>query len=255
MKRTLAFILCLLLCLSVCLAGCSEGNQESGDNGIIKVAGKTPEELYAEALAELKTATSFEAITTQKIVMKAEGQTETMNQTAISRQNGYDVYFKTENDMTPQAEMEVTYVGGVYYLKQNGQKYKMSISHDEMDELISQMYGGSSAAEQTLLSIPEEWFKDVAFEKDGSSYTMTIKVAAEKYTELIGNMGISGATFTSDVEYKVYFDANGNLQKTTATFTFDVYGVQCDCVSTSVITIANITISAPADADSYQSIG
>ncbi len=257
MKRILALALCLCLC--VCLFGCSDSEGSGGgglvsDGKIDKVAGKTPEELYAAALDELKAATSFEATTTQKIVMSAQGETVTMNQTAISKQNGYDVYFKTENDMSPQAEMEVTYVNGVYYLKQSGQKYKKNISHSEMDEMIAQMYGGGTAADQTLLSIPEEWFKDVTFEMDGSSYTMTIKVAAEKYTELMGNMGISGATFTSDVEYKVYFDANGRLQKTIATFTFDVSGVACDCVSTSIITIADVKISAPADADSYTSL-
>ena len=248
MKKVLVLVLCMLLCMSMFLVGCSK--EETVEN-LEKLAGKTPEELYDAAVEALKSADGFEAVSTQKIVMSAQGQKMTMNQEVLSKQNGYDMYFKSENDMAPTAEMEVTYVDGVYYLVQNGKKVKKEISHEEMDQLVSQIYGSGSVADQTLLNIPESWFEDISFEKDGSSYTLTFIVAAEKYTEMVSNAGLPGATFTSDVEYVVYFDADGNLEKTVATFSFEVSGVKCDAVSTSIITIGNVEITAPADADSY----
>ena len=254
MKKSLALFLCLLMCLSVFLVGCG-GSKEGGSNAddLATLAGKTPEQLYAASMDALKNVTSFETVSTQKIVMSAQGQSMTMNQKIISKQNGYDIYAKTENDLSPESEMEVTYVDGMYYLIQNGQKIKKAISHEEMDALVQQIYGGDATA-QTLLPLPEESFNDISFEQNGDSYTLTFLVEADYYTSVMKNAGIAGATFDEDVEYVVYFDGEGNLQKVVATFTFEVSGVQCDAVSTTVITLGNVSISAPADADSYTEV-
>ena len=171
MKKTLALILCLMLCMSLFLVGCGEnegGNGGNGGNagGISTLAGKTPEQLYAAAIETLKTVSSFECDSTQKIVMSAQGQSMTMNQTIISKQNGHDVYVKTTNDMSPESEMEITYVDSMYYLIQNGQKIKKAISHDEMDAMIEEIYGGDMSS-QTLLPLPEESFNNIFFKQEG----------------------------------------------------------------------------------------
>lgn len=257
MKKTFALILCLMLCMSLFLVGCDSkegGNDDGNTNDLSTLAGKTPEQLYQAAMDSLKDVTSFESVSTQKIVMSAQGESMTMNQKVVSKQNGYDVYLKSENDMAPDAEMEVTYVDGMYYLIQNGQKLKKAISHEEMDAMVEQIYGEDMST-QTLIPIPEEMFEDISFQQDGSSYTLTFMVEADYYTSVMKNAGIAGATFTEDVEYIVYFDADGNLEKVVANFTFDVSGIKCDAVSTTIVTVGNVSITAPADADSYTEIG
>lgn len=256
MKKILALILCLMLCMSLFLMGCDSkdgGNGGNNGNDLSTLAGKTPEQLYSAAMDALKNVDSFESVSTQKIVMSAQGQSMTMNQKVVSKQNGYDVYLKTENDTAPDTEMEVTYVDGMYYLIQNGQKIKKAISHEEMDAMVGQIYG-EDVSTQTLIPIPEEKFEDISFQKEGSSYTLTFLVEADYYTSVMKNAGIAGATFTDDVEYIVYFDADGNLEKVVANFTFNVSGVKCDAVSTTKITVGNVTIAAPADADSYTEV-
>lgn len=247
MKKYLALILCLVMCLSMVLVGC---DKEEAAKELQELAGKTPEELYNASLEALKEAGSFSCETTQKIEMTYGDQTMTMNQTVISKQNGYDMYMKSTNDTAPSAEMEVTYVDGVYYLNQAGRKTKQEISHEQMDDLYESLYG-SSMAESTLLNIPADWFNDITFKQDGSYYTLTFMVSGEKYTELMGNAGIAGASFEEDVQYVVYFTTDGTLEKVVTTFDFEIMGVEAHCVSTGLVVIGDVTITAPADADTY----
>ena len=255
MKKTLALILCLMLCMSLFLVGCGDnegGNGGNGGNagGISTLAGKTPEQLYAAAMDSLKNASSYECVSTQVIEMSAQCQSMTMNQKVTTKQDGYDVYLKTENDMSPESEVEITYVDGVYYLNANGQKTKRTISHEEMDAMVGQIYG-EDVSTQTLIPIPEEQFNNITFQQEGSSYTLTFVVEADYYTSVMENMSLSGVSFEEDVKYVVYFDADGNLEKVVATMTYNVSGVKCVATSTTLISLGNVTISAPADADSY----
>ena len=226
----------------------------SGGAEVEELNGMTPEELYAHTQELMSEATSFSSETTQEIAMEAGGSKMTMNQSVISKQNGYDLYVKSENDMGA-GEMEITYVDGMYYENNNGRKIKTPISVDDMERYYSDLYGTDGSYSTALLNIPGEWFDDLTFVKDGDHYTVTIIVPAEEYTELVGKMGISGAEFTEDVEYVIYFSEDGELEKAVTTFDLDVMGVSAHCVSVSVFELGEVTITAPADADSYTYYG
>ena len=186
MKKLLALLLCLLLvCSAFVLASCDATDKADDDKNESSnsdtssdkkddsskepstLNGKTAEELYALALEKVAGLTNFEMTATQVIEMTYEGDTITMNQIVINKMNGQDCYMKMENDMSPDANMEMWYVDEWMYVITEGVQNKANITWEEMQETY--MPEGATA-EGALMNIPEAWFKDVKFEQEGDAY-------------------------------------------------------------------------------------
>ena len=86
-------------------------------------------------------------------------------------------------------------------------------------------------------------------------------VSGEEYTQFIGNiyeeLGYDLA-IDGDVNYKIYFDNDGNLTKTSADFNM-IYNIQgtsgtAKCNSVSKVSLKDVTVEAPANADEFQEV-
>lgn len=247
MKKLFIVLLALTLAFaSFSLVSC---DKEDGSKFVETLSGKTPEELYELSQAKLKEATSYSITSSQVITMTAGGQKVTMNQSVVTKINGDNSYVKATNDFTPDANMESWYVDGIVYAAMNGVKNKAEISK----EVYMKEYMNADPSESTLLDIPESWFKNIKFKQEGKDWVLVFDVDGSKWTETLGNIGLGG-TIDGNVKYKMYFDDNGNIGKLTTTFSMTVSGVKATCVSESIIKIENVTITPPADADSYQTV-
>jgi hypothetical protein len=248
MKKFLSLLLALILVFSMfTLASCDQNDKDDDDDETVETLdGKTPEELYALSQTKLKEATSYTVTATQVITMSVEDETMTMNQEVISKLDGDNSYVKSTNDMTSDANMEAWYVDGIVYASMMGVKAKAYVDKEE----FMQKYMGKDPSESTLLDIPESWFEDIEFEKDGKSWALKFTVKGEEYTKYFANVGLGG-TINGNVKHQVFFDSNGNLEKITTVFDMTIQGIDAHCVSTSTVTIGSVTINPPADADSY----
>ena len=274
MKKFLALLLCAVFAFSlVCMTSC---DGEDTAKILDTLAGKTPEELYDASVAALATATSYEVSGNTDIDMKMSirGQDATMimKQTSISKANGEETYVKSSanGEMTFMGQtvpledtdfMEVWYVDGVCYSDMWGVKAKATVDMDE----FKQKYMDTDPGEETLLDLPESWFKDIKFEKVDGGYVLNFTVKGEEYTELFGDMFADmdiEFVIDGDVEYKIFFDKDGNLTKTTADFamsytmTIEMMSVSGTAVCTSVSTVSlkEVTIEAPANADEFTDV-
>ncbi len=243
MKKIISLLLALVLSTLV-LVSCGDS-----DNGVATLDGKTPEELYELSQQSLAAATSYTVNATQVITMSAGGQSMTINQVVISEINGDEAHLKATNDMESSMNMEVWYVDGIVYSSMFGIKAKAEVDK----EAFMEEYMDKDPSESTLLDIPESWYKNIKFQKTGDDWYIKFVISGEKYTEYFAEAGLGG-TITGDVTHKVFFDDDGNLEKITTSFDLDMQGISAHCDSISTVTIGNVTITAPADADSYQAV-
>ena len=261
MKKLLSVLFVFTLLVStLALASCDGGSSGGGSgrkNEVEELNGKTPEEIYEAAAEALAEAPSYEVVSSQVIEMTAtyEGETETMEmvQEVVTRVNGDNTYSKIVSE-NPYANtsMEAWYVDGVVYANSDGTKVKTNLTKEEYME----QYMNADPSESTLLDIPKSWFEDIKFEEDDGEYSVEFVISEEKYNELLGNLGLDIVAIDGDVEYTVYFDEDGNLTHILTEFDMDVsamgVGVEAHCVSTSVIKMSDVKVTAPADADSYR---
>ncbi len=248
MKKILLILLALTLAFSsLGLVSCDK--EEDGANFVATLNGKTPKELYELSRGILQEATSYSVTASQVITMTANGQKLTMNQTAISKLNGDNSYMKMTNDFVSDANMEAWYVDGIVYSSMAGVKAKAEITKEE----YMQNYMNTDPSETTLLDIPESWFKDIKFKEEKDGWSLNFVVDGTKYTELFGNLGLN-ASVSGNVKYTLFFDEDGNVEKLNSVFDANVSGVKAHYVTESIIKIEPVTITPPADADSYQSV-
>ena len=254
MKKIFTLLLCIALLGSMLMLVSCDKDKDDDEKYSDTLNGKTPEELYEFSQVQLKEAKSYSVATSQEIEMDIEGEKINIVQRIDSKVNGDNTYMNmvSENDMYPSGNitMESWYVDGVCYAKSGSEKVKATISKAEYME----KYMEADPSESTLLDIPESWFEDVKFEKKGDYNILKFVVSGEKYTALFGNIGLNGAEIDGDVEYRIYFDDDGNLTKLVAEFDMNVMGYTAHCESVSLITIGDVTVTPPSDADKYQEV-
>ena len=265
MKKLIALFLCMLLIGSMLiLSSCDDtsddpapteqkDDSEKKDDtpkGLETLNGKTPKELYNEALATLASYTNYQMTTTQLITMSAQGQSQDINQTVITKADGNESYVKMTNDMDSSVNMESWYVDDWMYVIGNGARKKANITWEEMQEKFMPEGAGSDSA---LMNIPESWYKDIRFMEDGENYYLEFIVSGEEYCKYMKSTALgTQLQGVDDVSYKVYFDKNGNLGEIVTEFDYVVQGINCHAVSTSYISnVGNVSIEAPENTDSF----
>ena len=270
MKKLLSLLLVLILALGVLVAcdstetggnddkdtsdgGSTDGGETDGgktEEGLKELAGKTPEELYAETLEKLASYTLFKSETTQDIALSIEGQTFEMVQTVTSVLDGKNSYFRSYAKNIDGSEIvnEGYYVDGMLYNATN--KLVVELPYED----YVRDYLGGEEGESLLLNIPESWFSDIRFvEKDGL-YSLVFTISGDKYEEFFTKSGLTEtADEISDVTYSVNFDKDGELVDIVTEFSMNVMGADATVYSKSEIILEGVAkVEKPADADSYR---
>ena len=142
--------------------------------------------------------------------------------------------------------MEIWYVDDWMYLNSEDQKIKANITYDK---LVEEYMPEGATGENALMNIPEDWFKDTRFFKDGDLYYIEFIVSGEEYTTYMNGTALGDMAegiAIEDISYKVFFTAEGELGDIVTEFEYEVEGLSCHAVSTSSITnIGKATITAP----------
>lgn len=245
MRRIITLLLALVLVFSILTLVSCKKDENGNDNGIETLAGKTPKQLYEISKEKLDDAKEYSITTTQLITMSAI----TMNQTIVNKVNGNNAYVETTNDSAPELNTKAWYVDGIMY--QNLYTGKFKREYDK--EKFMEEYMDNDPSEDTFLDIPDSWFKNVRFKKDGDIWTLNFVIDAAKYNELLDNLLLDG-NITGDVIYKLYFDGEGNIDKLTTSFDMTIDGVSTHCYQISKITLGSVTVTAPSDTESYITI-
>lgn len=226
--------------------GTPDSTPDSKPSQIEDLNGKTPEELYAAALESVKGLTNYEMTTTQVITMTYQGMSIPMTQVVVSKMDGQNIYLETTNDFESSQNMTAWYVDEWFYVIQENVNAKANITYQEMQEKYMPEGATSDGA---LMNIPENWFKDIKFMKDGDKYYIELVVSGEEYLEYMQSTALGNQLQgVDDVIYRVYFDANGNLGDVVTEFAFAMDG-GIDCYAVSTATIENIgttVIEAPS---------
>ena len=245
---SLFMVLTLVFC-ALALSSCDknkDGNPDVDVEGLETLNGQTPEQIYDAAMESLKLTSQYEIETNTAINMTYGAESMTMNQKAVSKVNGQDIYSYISDDMNALT-MESWYVDGVLYAEMDGEKIKTNL---DMEQYMQQ-YMGKDPSESTLLNLPESWFKDIKFYEKNGLYTMEFVISAEEYDNLLTNAGLGSGLIEEDVVYTVYFDGKGNLSKIITVFSFEIQGITAECVSTTDVVLTNVTVTPPANADSF----
>ncbi len=247
MKKILTLVLAALMLVSAfCLASCNKDELK-------KLDGKTPEALYQATQEKLKGKDNYTMVSSQKITLTAEGQEMVVNQSVTAKMAGKNSYAKIDNDMEASASMEVWYVDEMYYGIQNGKKIKAPLSWETYEE---EYLPEGSTSENALLNIPDTWFKDLKFKRDGDNYYLEFLVSGEEYTKYLGEFSQfkQAGVEIGDVSYKVYFDKDANLGDVITEFDYTVSGVSAHALTKSVISdIDQTEVTAPEGGESWTS--
>ena len=265
MKKRISLFLSALMALSLIsfsMTGCleedsSDEDEDEDDSGVVdKVNGKTPEELYAEALSAMNTATNYETTAVQdiKMVMTYEGETQNVEQTQTiaTKHTGEDIYVKIGGSAIA---METWYVDGMLYVISGETKAKAQISLEDYKEQYM------SGSDETLLNVPSDWFEGIKFEKEDGKYHLNFHVSGEAYQQVVGNllenMGLGDTEYTiGEVDYTVIFDKKGNIEKIisdfSASYSIDTVTVKADYHTVTTVKLSGVSpVTAPADGNSF----
>lgn len=249
MKKIFALLLCLAcLASTMALASCDALGGFDPD----ELAGKSPEELYADTQEALKDYTRYKIESEQVITMTIQGTEYVIPQSVTSIVDGQNSYFRSyaKNIDNSVIENEGWYADGILY-NGNTKVY----AELPWDTYVTKYLNGEPT-DSMLLNIPEEWFEDVHFEqKDGSKNRfMVFKISGEKYEEMFDTLGgLAAQANISDVVYTVEFTKKGELVGVVTEFEMTIQGFEATCVSTGTIFTEDIDpITPPADKDDYR---
>lgn len=252
MKKTISIILTLtLLVFSLFIVGC--GKVKDGAT-VERLATKTPMELYHSELNAISKSYVYSITTTQVIAYSTKTTTDTIS----VKTDGYNAYSKTQSETTPSSNVEAWYVDGTLYTYMMGTKSKTSYSLDT----FTSKYMNGNTLNASLLDLDDTAFGDAVFVRKDGYWTVTLTLDRDYCSTLLVNSSTSGTISLTrlpvgDVVYEMFFNDDGKLQKISAYYDVnDIYNiaVKAKCTLTTVIQIGDVTVSAPADASSYQSV-
>ncbi len=190
MKKILSLIMILAIAV-VAFAGC---NQTPAGNS---VDGKTPEQIYGEALETLKNMTNYELSFTQSYETDFTGELMRSATTTEYKLNGSTAYAKNINSAAETEEQ--WFVDGVMYYSSANNKEKEAMSYSDFVNAYC------IDITDILIEFKSEEFKDLEFETVDDTRVLTFLLTPAKYQEYIGG------TITRDAKYKVAFDKEGSI--------------------------------------------
>jgi hypothetical protein len=240
-KRLLALSFAFVLCFA--LFACGDGDAKKAD------------ELYAAANERLETVTKGMDVT-YTVSMTMGDQTRTMAsdiKLQIVSDTAINVAMKTYSD--EELQMEMTYVDGWFYTSMGETKVKMEMSLEDLGMDLPELLDEEpSEALAAALQAAEVEKKDGNYE---FSYTITgdaliAQMEKEGMLDLIGIEDMS-ADFISSYSTKIVIDEDSNLVSQTTVFSVTYEGETAQFTYSIVVNNPGtaVTVTAPADADSY----
>jgi hypothetical protein len=242
MKKLVSLLLLLVFAFStVSMVSCTADD-------LTKLNGKKPEQLYKEVLKGIRDAEEYEVTSEQIITITANDGSMEISNTLIQMSDGENVYFKSDSKMLGREMVnELTWVDGVLYYSDGDDKYCTELSQKDVKKFFK-----SDLKKSALLDIPDEWLKGLEFQVDGDYFCLKFTVSSDDYSSLLEGTDLEDMDIGGDVNVTLYFTEEGNLDKMVATFEVTVAGIKANCVSTSLISLKDVTVSAPSDADTYE---
>ena len=234
MKKILSLIMTLAIAVAA-LVGCNQTPEGTSDGG------KTPEQIYGEAVEALKNMTNYELTYTQSYETDFTGEIMRSETTTEYKLSGTTAYAKNVNS---SAEIEEQwFVDGVMYYSSTNNKEKATITYED--------FVGAYCIDVTdiLIEFKSEDFEGLEFEQVDDARVLTFLLTPEKYKEYIGG------TITRDAKYKVAFDKDGGILSIEMINETEVSGGYVITIS-MLFELKNIgktaDITIPADADSFR---
>lgn len=252
MKKLLVVFLCLVMLLSV--VACDKKKDKT-----TTPAPKTAAQLVSEAAAKL---TPEKGVDLTMVITESEGgDTETMNMSLKIVKNA-DGTYNFATTMTDDTETMTTYlVGGIIYMDMGeDMKVKMTATEDILGDMNAADMSDNSFDQLVLNALPA-----TAPALADGKYTITFSLTGDALLAALGDHpyfgdmmdpdSIEGITF-SNYQGTIVIDANGNLVSESASFTVTNENYPDEVMTyTSAITYNNpgqqVTVTAPADADTY----
>ena len=238
MKKILSLMLAVFMMLS--FVSCKESKEE--DNGPkveAPLLGKTPKELYDEAIEYVKALTNYEILieTNYKTAYKDEIDEENSTTLHCCTGDTFSYSYKTEF-----YDEFFIHDGTMLYRSVNNVQEKSDISYDEF-----MASWGSITEDGLLIPLEESMFEKKMFIHDGEFYSLNLQITEEEYAE------ITGGSVEAPVKYQVYFNSEGKLSffERSMVYYYDMILVE-DSIK---VTLANIgtteKITAPEGVEKF----
>lgn len=251
MKKLLVVFLCLVMLLSV--VACDKKKDKKTTEP------KSAADLVTEAIAKLS---PEKGVDLTMVITVSEGEdTETMNM-SLKIVKKADGTFNLATTMTEGEETMTTYlVDGIIYMDMGeDMKVKMTATEDDLSDMNAADMSDNSIDQAVLNALPA-----TAPALADGKYTINFTLSGDAILAALGDHPyfgdmmdpdmIEGITF-SNYQGTIVIDANGNLVSESASFTVTNENYPDEVMTySSAITYNNpgqqVTVAAPADADTY----
>lgn len=240
MKKTVALIMVLILLLTA-ISGCaSKDEPPQTKKGETTLAGKTPKEIYDEAISYIKSLENYEILIDSKYKTSYEDEINEETSTTLHRCSGDSFYYLYKAE---HYEEFFLHDGTNLYKSLNNVNEKTDISYAEFKK-----GWGSITAEGMLIALKEKSFEGKLFIPEGDKYYLDFIITAEEYAEL------AGGTVEAPVTYRVFFDKEGKItsfERTMIYYYYDVILVE-DNMKVHIQNVGNVTkVESPQNPEAF----
>ena len=256
MKKLLVVFLCLVMLLSV--VACDKKKDKTTTPAATTPAPKTAAQLVSEAIAKITPEKGVDMAMVITATEDDEPETMSMGFKVVKKSDGT---FNFSMTMTEDDEtMTTTLVDGTVYMEMEGMKVKTTNVEDMLGDMNAADMSDNSVDQAVLNALPA-----TAPALADGKYTITFSLTGDAILAALGDHPyfgsmmdpdmIEGITF-SNYQGTIVIDANGNLVSESASFTVTNERYPDEVMTyTSTITYNNpgqqVTVTAPADADTY----
>ena len=256
MKKSLIIILLVLVLFTAVTCAFSKVGQIGKIPGEEKLGGKTPKEIYNEAIDYIKGLKNYEIVidgSYKYTYFEAgetdeEGATKESTKPTVSEEKTSMVYKGADKTFSYVYKREgyeerLIYDGTSVYQLFNNVREQKKMSYDEFIKKYGSFVEGG-----ILIGLMDSNFDKVRFVPAGEFFVLNFTITAEEYAEL------AGGEVNGNVDYKVYFDANGTIVKFERSMEYYYYETILveDVMTASFKNIGKTAkITAPSDAKNY----
>ena len=239
MKKIVALVMAFILLLTA-MVGCANKDEPQTKKGETTLAGKTPKEIYDEAISYIKSLENYEVLIEAKYVTSYEDEISEETSTTLHRCSGDSFYYLYKAEYYEEFFL---HDGTTLYKSLNNVNEKSDIPYAEFKE-----GWGSITESGMLIALEEKSFDGKLFVPDGDKYYLDFIITAEEYAAL------AGGTVEAPVTYRVFFDKDGKItsfERTMIYYYYDVILVE-DNMKVHIQNVGNVAkVEAPQNPESF----
>lgn len=204
------------------------------------VAGKTPLQAYKQAFEKIKAMTAYDIEIFTEYTYSYQGTTDdTSGTTELYRTDGTNAYYNSLESG------EYWYIGNTMYSNTDGEKEKRVVNTE--DYKLNYAINGADV----IVEIKDSSFEGERFEKQDGIYYVSVEATPDAFSAFLG------MTATRNAVCNMGFDKDGNIVSFSVRAVYDASAGMAIDITKSITfkKIGNVAaITAPSDADSYQTV-